>query len=218
MCFITLSGGLIVLKKFSYLLLFVILSVSVFGVNCEENFQPLTSCQVVTPTLFCDGYNVYFNNGSLYQSGNLSVYAEDTYYFNFSAGNGEYLVILCDGSTKTFFVNYYNLSVFGESFNWLAIISIFVVISVLCLWISRKINNKDLFLFKTLLFFYGLINSFMIVVLTLFISSGSALPNFNGFFNVYTIIVVLLLSMFVLYYAYYMFIQAIKSYDGSDKK
>lgn len=188
------------LRSSLVLLLFVVLCSGVYASSCEENMQPLTMCQVITPSMSCSGYNVYSNNGSLYQSGSLTGFAENTYYFNFSAPIGEYLSILCDGSTKTFFVNYYNLDVFGQSFNWLAIIVIIGAVSFVCLWVSRIIKKDSLFAVKQLLFFFGMLNSFVFIVLTLFISSGLQITNFNNYFNIYVMIVVVLLGFIIAYY------------------
>lgn len=205
-------------NKILYMLMFLVLVSYSFGAVCEDNIQPLVSCQLVTPVINCVGYEVYSNNQSLIESGNLSLWvSSDIYYFNFSEDIGEYLVKLCDGTTGKFFVNYYNLSVFGQSFNWLAIIIIFVVISLICLWVSKKIVNPDLELFKTLLFFYGMINSFILISLTFFISTGLSLSNFNRYFEVYVILAMLLLILFVLYYGIYLIIKVFKETGKIDK-
>ena len=186
------------------------------GSVCEDNIQPNVVCQIVTPSVSCvnPSYEVFANNGAKIESGLLAPYVNDVYYFNFSRDVGEYLVYLCDKTTGKFYVNYYNLSVFGESFNWLAIILVFVALSGICLWVSRVIKNPDLHILKVFLFYFGMINSFILVSLTLFISSGLSVSNFNRYFEVFVILCVILLLLFVFSYVIYLFK---KMYDESGK-
>jgi len=182
--------------------------------TCDDNIQPLTECQVITPTITNNlTYTIYLNNGSIFDSGNLTNYVEDIYYFNFSGDTNDYFIILGDGTTRSLFVNYYNLNVFGESFNWLAIICISIAISGICLWISKLIKNPDLELFKVALFFYGLLNTFIMVILILFITSGSGIVNFNAYFNIYVTFALLILMLFILYYIIFIVIQTFKNLD-----
>jgi hypothetical protein len=208
-----------VLKRFNLFLIFLLSFSIVLADNiCQDNIQPLTDCQMVTPTLTSNfTYNVYQDNVSLFMSGNLTAYAENTYYFNFSANTGDYLVVLGDGTTREIYVNYYNLQVFGESFNWLAIIFIIIAISGICLWISKIIKNPDLELFKVALFFYGLINTFIMVGLTIFITSGKTINKFNDYFNLYVIIALSFIMLFIIYYGVFLIIQAIRETNKINK-
>lgn len=193
-------------NSFLLFICLVLVSCSVFGVVCEDNIQPLSECMIVTPSLICGSYTyeVYSNNMTLIESGNLSSYvSNDIFYFNFSKEVGEYLVKLCDDTTGVFFVNYYTLSVFGESFNWLAIILVFIALSGVCLWVSKKITSEDLSILKIFLFYFGMINSFILVALTLFISSGLSVKNFNSYFEVYVILCIILLVLFIFVYFIY---------------
>lgn len=207
------------LKRFNLFLIFLLSFSIVLADNiCQDNIQPLTDCQMVTPTLTSNfTYNVYQDNVSLFMSGNLTAYAENTYYFNFSANTGDYLVVLGDGTTREIYVNYYNLQVFGESFNWLAIIFIIIAISGICLWISKIIKNPDLELFKVALFFYGLINTFIMVGLTIFITSGKTINKFNDYFNLYVIIALSFIMLFIIYYGVFLIIQAIRETNKINK-
>lgn len=193
-------------KYFIYLFVLLLSLFSVFGVICEDNTQPLINCEMVTPTISCSNYTyeIYNNNKTLIENGSLTLYASsNVYYFNFSEEQGEYLIKLCDDTTNRIYVNYYNLSVFGESFNWLAIILIFTALSIICLWVSKIIKREELYILKIFLFYFGMINSFILVSLTLFISSGFSIKNFNSYFETYVILCVILLVLFIFIYVIY---------------
>lgn len=74
---------------------------------CETIITPNKTCKMITPTLQnCSSYYyiVFDINGTNVTNGDLTVYENDKYYFNFTEIRGEYTLELCDGTTGQVFV------------------------------------------------------------------------------------------------------------------
>lgn len=70
---------------------------------CEDTREINTNCTMITPVvtgcaLF--NYSVYNMTGDSVLSGNLTNFTKDVYQFNFTLGEGDYLVKLCDDTTR----------------------------------------------------------------------------------------------------------------------
>lgn len=71
--------------------------------TCEANREIKTYCTMLTPTLRnCPTYNytIIKSNGTILEEANLTNLQGDVYYFNFTQGKGDYIVRLCDLTTR----------------------------------------------------------------------------------------------------------------------
>lgn len=69
---------------------------------CDSSLTIYTNCTMITPTMNCTVYNYTIINitGSVIEQGNLTKLYEDIYYLNFTLSKGDYLIELCDGTTR----------------------------------------------------------------------------------------------------------------------
>lgn len=69
---------------------------------CSDTVEINTNCSMVTPILSCSVYNYSIINttGDLIRNGSLTNLDGDVYYFNFTETEGDYLVVLCDDTTR----------------------------------------------------------------------------------------------------------------------
>lgn len=74
---------------------------------CEDTIQIHTNCTMITPHLSCTIYNYTIYNatpdnniGQLIEQDNLTLINSSKYYFNFTKGEGNYIIELCDGTTR----------------------------------------------------------------------------------------------------------------------
>lgn len=90
------------MKRWLYPLLVLFVLPVVSGALCEETIPIRTNCTMVTPVLSCASYTYEVVNlsGSVVGSGNLSALYGSLYSFNFTLSAGDYLVKLCDGTTR----------------------------------------------------------------------------------------------------------------------
>ena len=90
-----------------FISLFIFLTPLVTGLDiCNNPISPNIECQIITPMVNCSNYTykVLNTTGAIIDNNSLSVFGEGLYTFNFSEGVGEYIVVLCDGSTKELIV------------------------------------------------------------------------------------------------------------------
>ena len=70
---------------------------------CRDTIEINTNCTMVSPTMNCTtavNYSVFNLTGHNVQTGNMTLLAEKVYYFNFTRPKGDYLIRLCDGTTR----------------------------------------------------------------------------------------------------------------------
>lgn len=94
------------MKKWILLIMLILLVQIVSAVMldmCKDTVKIDTNCTMVTPGLNCANYtyDIVRTNGTL-TTGNstLSLLEGSLYYFNFTEGEGDYIVRLCDGTTR----------------------------------------------------------------------------------------------------------------------
>lgn len=91
-------------KRLLVLTMFVLLVQAVQGLDmCSDAIQINTNCTMVTPTLACTTYNytiINITNGAILKRSALSSVTLGVYQFNFTEGQGKYVVYLCDGTTR----------------------------------------------------------------------------------------------------------------------
>ena len=72
---------------------------------CEDKVEINTNCTMVTPVInYCSAYNysIYNTSGTLTTNGVLTNLTDNTgiYYFNFTETEGDYIIQLCDNTTR----------------------------------------------------------------------------------------------------------------------
>ena len=70
---------------------------------CEDRQEIHTNCTMVTPVLNCSTYNYSIINvsmGDILENGTLTLLNNNIYYFNFTLNEGNYIVQLCDDTTR----------------------------------------------------------------------------------------------------------------------
>lgn len=66
------------------------------------------NCTMVSPTISCTNYSytiINMSNGVMVGQGVMAGLSTDIYYFNFTQSKGNYIVKLCDGTTREIQVN-----------------------------------------------------------------------------------------------------------------
>lgn len=86
-------------------LMMVLLFVSMVSAwdMCEEKVEVTSNCTMVTPVVIdCTSfsYDILNLSGSTVSSGDLANLSGNIYYFNFTESEGDYIVKLCDGTTR----------------------------------------------------------------------------------------------------------------------
>lgn len=70
---------------------------------CEDKIEISQNCTLLTPIVKdCSvfDYEIYNISGDLVETDNLTILTTDIYYLNFTVGAGDYIVKLCDGTTR----------------------------------------------------------------------------------------------------------------------
>lgn len=69
---------------------------------CEDTIIISSNCTLVTPSITCSIYNytIYNSSAQIVEQQNLTLWNGSLYYLNFVLGQGDYLVELCDGTTR----------------------------------------------------------------------------------------------------------------------
>lgn len=113
------------MKKATLLAVFLVWIPAALALDiCEDSIPVTQACQMLTPMLNCAEYNysVFTLTGELADSGSLSVLNGSAYYFNFSLGEGDYLVVLCDGSSREISVSEDHPKMWYLGFFWVALL------------------------------------------------------------------------------------------------
>jgi len=91
-------------KRLLIITMFVLLAQAVLGLDmCSDAIQINTNCTMATPKLSCATYNytiINITNGAILKRQALSAVTLGVYQFNFTEGQGKYVVYLCDGTTR----------------------------------------------------------------------------------------------------------------------
>lgn len=147
------------MKRIILLILLVCCPV-VLSEMCDREVEITTNCTMLTPTLACAIYNysIFSLNGSMMENGSLTNLNSTIYYFNFTLGQGEYIVELCDGSTR-------EVSVKSEDDNKM-IVAIIILLPLLMgfllLYAGNQLSNEHsaikilMFLFAPISFWVSL--------------------------------------------------------------
>jgi len=75
-----------------------------YGIDlCGDTVNINTSCLMITPTLTTCGdyeYRILNDTGGIIEASNMTYIGNNIYNFTFIQEEGEYLILLCDGTTK----------------------------------------------------------------------------------------------------------------------
>ena len=106
------------------IVMFLITMTSALAIEiCEERMNVGDNCTMLTPSINCSAYNyTIYNTTNLVRSGNLTQLNGSIYYFIFNETTGDYLVELCDGSTR-------EIRVEGEDMSGGISITLFILIA-----------------------------------------------------------------------------------------
>lgn len=94
------------MKKAIYFIIFLLLLTLSYADNCQDTQQPNIPCQMITPTLSCSVYfyDIINSNGTIIVNASLINLNTSIYYLNFNQSLGDYIIRLCDNSTREIYV------------------------------------------------------------------------------------------------------------------
>lgn len=93
-------------KRILFVLVILLIPLASASNNlCDSVIDVGTNCTMATPSLYCTQYNYTIynttnNSNSIVVMANLTNLENNIYYFNFSMPQGDYIVELCDQSTR----------------------------------------------------------------------------------------------------------------------
>lgn len=96
--------------KWQLLIIFTLILITIVSATatefCEDILIPNQQCTMLTPSLSCGNYTyqIFNETNILVQTTNLTNVDSDIYSFTFNQSSGDYLVRLCDGSTREIYV------------------------------------------------------------------------------------------------------------------
>jgi hypothetical protein len=127
---------------------------------CEESVQINTNCTMVTPSISCASYtyDIYNETGDRVENGSLTQFNDTIYFFNFTLGEGSYIVKLCDGTTREVYVKTKeesNMILFGIIMLPMLLAIIFIIASI-GMGDDHAVLKISLFLLAPVLFFVSL--------------------------------------------------------------
>ena len=69
---------------------------------CEDSPEITTNCSMLTPSIVCGEYNysIFNMSGQRVEVGNMTLLNDSVYAFDFTLGEGEYVVKICDGAVR----------------------------------------------------------------------------------------------------------------------
>jgi hypothetical protein len=90
------------------LMIIMIIPASALADLCTSIVSVGTNCTMVSPTISCANYSytiINMTDGITVNQGQMAGLSTDIYYFNFTEKKGNYIVKLCDGTTREIQVN-----------------------------------------------------------------------------------------------------------------
>lgn len=90
------------MKKWFIILLTILVLLPLVNAGlCEDRVDIGASCTILTPYITCsDNYTIFWKNGTIALSGVLNPIATGFYNFSFQQAEGDYIIQLCDYSTR----------------------------------------------------------------------------------------------------------------------
>lgn len=126
----------------------------VMAETCMDTVLPGENCTMLTPTITCTVYTyIIYNASHNVTNGTLTLVEDDIYSFEFNESEGDYIVKICDGSTR-------EIKVVESESMMLAMVLGIGIIAAIFLFVAFKLEEQH-FLLKLLL----LIFTFIIIIL-----------------------------------------------------
>lgn len=127
---------------------------------CQDTVAINTNCTMLTPSIICGSYtyDIYNGTGHLADNGTLTQLNGSIYYFNFTLGEGTYIVRLCDGTTREVYVETKedsNMILFAIILLPMVLAVIFILASI-SMGDDHAVLKIALFLLAPVLFFVSL--------------------------------------------------------------
>ncbi len=144
------------MKKWILLIMLVLMINIAYAATCTDIVTPNTNCTMLTPSINCISYTyeVFNESGALADSGSLTQLNDTIYYFIFNETGGDYIVKLCDDSTKEITAGTSEVG----SMSWsIALMLGFLCFTILMFVLAFKIDEEHSPL-KVLYYFLGLIS------------------------------------------------------------
>jgi hypothetical protein len=170
---------------------------------CEDKINIGQNCTMLAPTITCINYNysIYNKTLDLLQFGSLTTINNERYYFNFSMPQGDYLVQLCDGTTREIRVT------FGDDNMIISIIMILpFLFAILLIWLGNLMDVEHIglkFLFYALSFPNMFVSLwFSIISLNTFYDAGElgqALGNYTFWLSLIFVFIILYFLVYVIW-------------------
>ena len=117
----------------------------VYAQICEDRLDNGSWCLMMTPSISCNQYDIIVDNGTIVQDDQaLTLLNNSIYYFNFTEETGNYLIQLCDNSTREFRVTESYDTKFDKEEDARMYIAIVFIIGILMVsFIVLAIKAKD---------------------------------------------------------------------------
>lgn len=173
---------------------------------CEDTTTPNQECRMVTPVLNCTEYTYSILNltGSTVTNGTLNALNDSVYYFNFNQSTGDYVVKLCDDTTREIYVNG------GGNNMYLAIMIAVLSMAFLFYKFSSELNTEHMamkLLFGIVAFLFGIGGLFLSIEVLEFVGvTGGLLNGVNTLYKAALITFYLFSAYLMFYYVYKVFI------------
>lgn len=147
----------------------------VFGGVCSDTPEPNKKCIYITPQITCSTYNyTIYKNSTINETGDLTIYKDDLYYFNFSKNYGEYVITLCDGTFREVFVG-------GNELSNLSFIGGIIGTVFALLYFAFKLEKEHEFL-KTSI---ALFSIFLLFLIPYFLLDNNETISTTMFYQIY---------------------------------
>jgi hypothetical protein len=91
-------------KKILWLIMLITMIQVVSALDmCTDTREINTNCTMMTPAMNCTTYDyeiINASSGAVVENNNLTLLYDDIYQFNFTVGEGDYVIKLCDDTTR----------------------------------------------------------------------------------------------------------------------
>lgn len=110
---------------------------------CEETLEVGKNCTMLTPSInYCETYNyTIYNQSDFIRGNNLTLLNDSIYYLLFNETVGDYIVKLCDGSTREIIVEMEDNTMMSIAIV-LSIFGILFILVGLILFYNKKHNQN----------------------------------------------------------------------------
>ena len=192
----------------------IVLIQAVNATICEDRLTPGQLCRMLTPSLDCEGNYTIYNETGYLTTGNMTLLNDSIYYFNFSQGEGSYLIQLCDNSTREIVViGDEDTMIIGTAIVMVAMIGLFVYLAIT----FSKEDNFFYYLFYLFIYLAMLVPLFGIRIIadtTGLAASHAAL--LNSLYKIYLYFYLFMVVMLIVYMII-LFISWIYHYNKTPK-